>query len=229
MSNWVIPPPAQTSVPVAGSDALFPVRRIYCVGRNYEAHAREMGGDPKRESPFYFMKPTDALQLDGAAIPYPPRTANFHHEIEFVAALSSGGRDIKVADALDHVFGYAVGNDLTRRDLQLAARDKGRPWFTGKSFEHCATISPIRPARTIGHPKQGRIWLTVNGAKRQDSDINGLIWNVAEVIADLSTYFELRAGDLIYTGTPDGVGPLKVGDKVEGGIDGIGTLTNTIV
>lgn len=229
MTKMIFQPTAQVSVPIFGKQDHFPVHRIYCVGRNYEAHAREMGKDPTREAPFFFLKPADTLVMTGTPIKYPPRTNNFHHEIELVVAIGKDGANISSANAFELVYGYAVGNDLTRRDLQLQARDKGRPWCTGKSFEQCASITAIYPAESVGHLSKGRIWLTVNGEKRQDSDISLLIWNVPEIIADLSTYYNLRAGDLIYTGTPEGVGPLKPGDKMEGGIDGLTTLVNTIV
>ncbi|MFQ5346598.1 MAG: fumarylacetoacetate hydrolase family protein [Rhodothalassiaceae bacterium] len=227
--NYVFPPAEIPSVAVAGSDARFPVHRIYCVGRNYAAHAREMGKDPDREPPFFFMKPADAVVPDGADVPYPPQTENLHHEIELVIAIGKGGRDIAEADVADHIFGYAVGNDLTRRDLQLAARDKGRPWDTGKGFDHSAPISAIRPAAEIGHPETGRIWLAVNDAVRQDGDLAELIWDVREIVSILSGLYTLRPGDLIFSGTPAGVGPLVRGDVITGGVDGVGTLTTRIV
>lgn len=220
------PPP---SVEVTGSQHRFPVHRIYCVARNYAAHAREMGSDPEREPPCFFSKPADAVVPNGAAVSYPPRTSNLHHEIELVVAIGSAGRNIELAAALDHVFGYAVGNDLTRRDLQAEAKSKGMPWDVSKGFDASAPISAIRPAADLGHPRSGRIWLEVNGQPRQDADLAEMIWNVAEVVAELSTYFELRAGDLIFTGTPAGVGPLVRGDTVVGGIDGLETLRTVIV
>ena len=219
---------ARPCVPVHGSDAAFPVHRIYCVGQNYAAHAREMGGNPERESPFYFMKPADAVVPDGAAVPYPPRTANLHHEVELVVALGRGGRDVPVADALSLVFGYAVGVDLTRRDLQAEAKQRGRPWDAAKGFDGSAPVSAIRPAAEIGHPRRGRIWLEVNGETRQDGDLGQLIWKVDEAIAELSTLFTLAAGDLLFTGTPAGVGPLAPGDRVTGGVDGVGGIAFTI-
>lgn len=225
--SYVFPPLAQPSVEVIGRSERFPVRRIFCVGRNYAAHAREMGTDPDREPPFFFTKPADALVPNNATIPFPPRTANLHHEIELVVAIGKGGKNIATASALDHVFGYAVGNDLTRRDLQFAARDKGRPWDTGKAFDNSAPITAIRPA-TAGHFEKGRIWLKVNGEMRQQADVADLIWSVPEVIAELSTLFELAPGDLIYTGTPAGVGAVKSGDRIEGGIDGLDTLVTTL-
>jgi len=225
--SYVFSPPAQPSVEVKGRSERFPVHRIYCVGRNYAAHAREMGFDPDRETPFFFTKPADAIVPNNATIPYPSRTNNLHHEIELVVAIGKGGKNIAIDAALGHVYGYAVGNDLTRRDLQFAARDKGRPWDTGKAFDRSAVITAIRPA-TEGHIEKGRIWLKVNGETKQQSDVTHLIWNVREVIAELSTLFELAPGDLIYTGTPEGVGAIKSGDRLEGGIDGLDTLVTTI-
>lgn len=221
--DYVIPAPAQPSIAVVGSPARFPVHRIYCVGRNYAAHAREMGRDPDREPPFFFLKPADAV-LEQAEVPYPPATANLHHEIELVVAIGQGGADIPVAQALQHVYGYAVGLDLTRRDLQLQARELGRPWDAGKGFDHSAPCTPIQPAANIGHPDHGRIWLQVNGSTRQDSDISQLIWSVPEVIAHLSALFTLQPGDLIYSGTPHGVGAIQRGDRISGGVDGVGEI-----
>lgn len=215
---------ARPCVPVHGSDAAFPVHRIYCVGQNYAAHAREMGGNPEREPPFYFMKPADAVVPDGVTLPYPPRTADLHHEIELVVAIGRGGRDIPAADAPSHVFGYAVGIDLTRRDLQAEAKKRGRPWDTAKGFDGSAPLSAIRPASEVGHPREGRIWLAVNGALRQDGDIGDLVWTVEEAIAELSTLFALAPGDLLFTGTPAGVGPLVPGDRVTGGVEGLGEI-----
>jgi fumarylpyruvate hydrolase len=227
--TYVIPAPAQASVEVAGSNQRFPVHRIYCVGRNYAAHAREMGMDPEREPPFFFSKPADAVVPNGAAVAYPPRTSNLHHEIELVVAIGTGGRDIPLANALAHVFGYAVGNDLTRRDLQFAAREKGQPWDVSKGFDHSAPVSAIRRAAEVGHPERGLIWIEVNGERRQQADLSEMIWNVPEIIAELSTLFELVPGDLIFTGTPAGVGPVQRGDSLVGGIDGLETLRTTIV
>lgn len=227
MTEYAMPPSKQPAVAVGGSNAVFPVRRIYCVGRNYAAHAREMGGDAEREPPFFFTKPRDAIVESGTRIPYPARTQNLHHEIELVVAIGGSGRDIARDRALEAVFGYAVGNDLTRRDLQLAARDKGRPWDAGKAFDHSAVISTIRPAAE-GHVDRGRIWLSVNGEIRQEADVADLIWKVPEIIAELSALFVLEPGDLIYTGTPAGVGPLLPGDRVEGGIDGLEPLCHAI-
>jgi len=221
-------PPTTPAVTIKGRTDLFAVHRIYCVGRNYAAHAREMGANPDREPPFFFAKPADAIVPNNARIPYPSRTSNFHHEIELVVAIGKGGRDIAAAQALDHVYGYAVGNDLTRRDLQSDAKDNGRPWDTSKGFDRSAVISAITPATQSGHLRSGRIWLKVNGQLRQQADIAELIWNVPEIIAELSTFFELQPGDLIYTGTPAGVGALKKGDRIEGGIDGLDELVTTI-
>lgn len=226
--KFVVPAPEQPSVPVLGSDARFPVRRIYCVGRNYAAHTREMGGDPDREPPFFFSKPANAVVPNHATVPMPPRTENFHHEIELVVAIGKAGRNIPVARALDHVYGYAVGNDLTRRDLQSAARSKGQPWDTSKAFDHSAPIAAISPVSGGQHVSRGRIWLKVNGEMRQDADVSEMIWSVPEIIAELSTLFELAPGDLIFTGTPAGVAALKSGDRIEGGIDGLETLVTTI-
>jgi fumarylpyruvate hydrolase len=227
--TYVIPAPAQTSVEVAGSSERFPVHRIYCVGRNYAAHAREMGMDPEREPPFFFSKPADAIVPNGAPVPYPPRTGNLHHEIELVVAIGAGGRDIPLADALAHVFGYAVGNDLTRRDLQFAAREKGQPWDVSKGFDRSAPVTAIRRAAEVGHLERGRIWIEVNGERRQQADLSEMIWNVPEIVAELSTLFDLVPGDLVFTGTPAGVGPVQRGDSLVGGIDGLETLRTTIV
>jgi fumarylpyruvate hydrolase len=227
--SFVIPPSPQPSVEVAGTDERFPVHRIYCVGRNYAKHAREMGMDPDREPPFFFSKPADAVVANGTPVPYPSRTSNLHHEIELVVAIGTAGRDIPIDSALAHVYGYSVGLDLTRRDLQFAARDQGRPWDVSKGFDHSAPVSAIRPAATMGHPEQGAIWLEVNGETRQRANLSEMIWNVAEIVAELSTYFELRPGDLVFTGTPEGVGALQRGDSLVGGIDGLETLRITIV
>lgn len=220
---------AVPTVEIAGSDDRFPVRRIFCVGRNYAEHAREMGGAPDREPPFFFSKPADALVEANADIAMPPRTANLHHEIELVAALGSGGRDIGQDRAIETIFGYAAGNDLTRRDLQADAKAAGRPWDMAKGFDASAVISPIRRAEEIGHPAKARIWLTVNGEARQEGDIADMIWPVADIVAELSTYVELKAGDLIYSGTPAGVGRIVAGDLVEGGVEGVGTIANRFI
>ncbi|MDH3439814.1 MAG: fumarylacetoacetate hydrolase family protein [Gammaproteobacteria bacterium] len=216
------------AVPVAGTDDRFPVRRIYCIGRNYEKHVAEMGYDVKRSKPFYFAKPADAIVMSGATVDYPPRTEDLHHEIELVVAIGKAGSAVTVEQALDHVFGYAVGIDLTRRDLQKAAKEKGRPWEIAKGFDQSAPISAIHRASEVGHPAEGRIWLAVNGQIRQDAGLNELIWDVAESIAELSTLFELAPGDLLFTGTPAGVGPLVPGDEVTGGIEGIDEIQITI-
>ncbi len=226
MSIFDVPYP---SVAIAGSDERFPVHRIYCIGQNYAAHAREMGVNPERSSPVYFMKPADAVVASGSEIRYPPKTRNLHHEIELVVAISKGGAGIAAEDTLQHVFGYAVGIDLTRRDLQLAAKEKGMPWDTAKSFEQAAPISSVHTAEEIGHPASGRIWLSVNDEVRQDGDLGELIWSVPEAIADLSTYYTLSPGDLIFTGTPAGVGALTVGDIVTGGVDGVGEIAISII
>jgi fumarylpyruvate hydrolase len=226
--SYVFPAPEQPAVEVKGRSERFPVRRIFCVGRNYADHAREMGSDPTREPPFFFTKPADAIVANHATIPYPPRTGNLHHEVELVIAVGKRGQNISASDALAHVFGYAVGNDLTRRDLQSAARDKGRPWDTGKGFDNSAPISAIAPVTGNSPVSTGKIWLKVNGEQRQQGDIADLIWSVPEVIAELSTLFELMPGDLIYTGTPAGVSAIKSGDRIECGIDGLDTLVTII-
>ncbi|MFZ5609033.1 MAG: fumarylacetoacetate hydrolase family protein [Pseudomonadota bacterium] len=226
--DYLFPPPARPSLAIAGSPLRFPVHRIYCVGRNYAAHAREMGMDT-RELPFFFTKPANAIVADGASVAYPPGTQELHHEIELVIAIGKAGQAISADQALDHVFGYGVGNDLTRRDLQRAAREMGRPWDTAKGFDASAPVSPLRPAAEIGHPASGRIWLAVNGAVRQDADLSEMIWRVPEIIAHLSRLFTLAAGDLIFSGTPAGVGPVGPGDAMTGGIDGVGALSTQIV
>jgi fumarylpyruvate hydrolase len=224
--EFTLPTP---TVLIQGSDSVFLVRRIYCVGRNYAAHAREMGFDPDREPPFFFCKPADAIVNVPTGmtveVPYPPQTSEYHHEIELVAAIGRTGSDIAVEDALDHVFGYAVGLDMTRRDLQLALRDKGRPWELGKAFDQSAPIAPLRRVTEVGHIDRGALWVQVNGEDRQRTDLSKLIWSVPEIIANLSTYFELQPGDLIYTGTPEGVGPVHRGDTMTGGIAGLGELS----
>jgi fumarylpyruvate hydrolase len=225
----IFPAPAETTLPIAGQEALFPVRRIYCVGRNYAEHAREMGADPDREPPFFFAKPRDAIVAEGGAIPYPPATKDFHYEMELVVAIGSAGKDIAVDKALDHVFGYGAGLDMTRRDLQGVAKKAGRPWDMGKGFDFSAPCSAIRPATDIGHPDSGAIRLTVNGEIKQSGDLSEQIWSVPETIACLSALVELAPGDLIFTGTPAGVGPVVAGDRMEGHIDGIGDIIVTIV
>ena len=228
MTDYVFAPPALPGAAISGSQQRFPIHRIYCVGRNYAEHVKEMGGEVGREPPVFFTKPADAVMANETQIPYPSRTSNLHHEIELVVAIGRGGRDIPKDRALEYVFGYATGNDLTRRDLQAASKQKGQPWDTSKAFDHSAPLTAIRPA-TQGHLSKGRIWLTVNGQKRQESDIGEMIWSVPEVIAELSTLFALAPGDLIFTGTPSGVGALQPGDRLEGGIEGLETLRNTIV
>lgn len=225
-TEYVFVPPPVPSVSIAGTEQRFPVHRIYCVGRNYAEHVREMGSDPK-EPPLFFTKPADALVESGAPLPYPSRTDNLHHEVELVVAIGGSGRNISTDRALGHIFGYAVGNDLTRRDLQAAAKKKSQPWDASKAFDASAPIAAIRPA-SLGHVDRGPIWLTVNGETRQQSDLSEMIWKVPDIIAELSTYFALRAGDLIYTGTPAGVGPLQVGDRIECGIEGLESLRNTV-
>jgi fumarylpyruvate hydrolase len=212
---------------VTGSSDTFPVGRIYCVGRNYAEHAREMGHDPDREPPFFFMKPANAIVPDGATIPYPQATKDLHHEIELVVALGKGGADIPVEKALAHVWGYGVGLDMTRRDLQGEAKKMGRPWEMGKSFDNSAPCTALVPASKIGHPAKGAIWLKVNGKTTQSGDLSELIWNVPETIAYLSGLVTLQPGDLIYSGTPAGVGPVKAGDTLEGHVDGVGELRIT--
>ncbi len=227
-AEFVFPPPAVSALHVAGTAALFPVRRIYCVGQNYAAHAREMGHDG-RTPPFFFGKPADAAVPGGGEIAYPPQTGNFHHEVELVVALGKAGANIARDDALGHVFGYAVGIDLTRRDLQAEAREKRQPWDTAKGFDRSAPVGAIRRASDVGHVSRGAIWFKVNGAIKQSGDISDLIWPVPDIIAELSKFFALAAGDLVFTGTPSGVGPLRRGDRGEGGIDGLGTIAIEIV
>lgn len=226
--DTIIPLWSLPAVPVIGSEAQFPVRRIYCVGRNYAEHAREMGGNPEREPPFFFMKPADAI-LTGGRMDYPSKTADLQHEIELVVALARGGRDIPAAAALDCVFGYAVGLDMTRRDIQGELKAKGRSWEMGKAFDQSAPISAIAPAERIGHPQRGAIALKVNSQSRQHGDLADMIWPVADIIAKLSGYVTLQPGDLIYTGTPAGVGKVERGDRLEGVVEGVGTLGVTIV
>lgn len=216
----------QPAVPVAGEDALYPVRRVFCVGRNYAAHAREMGSDPNREPPFYFSKSPDSLVPGGGPIPYPPATANLHHEIELVVAIGAPVFQVSPEQAAQAVFGHAVGLDMTRRDLQFAARDKGRPWDLGKSFEFSAPISAI--VRGTAPILSGAVTLEVNGEIRQRGDVSDMIWSIPEVIAHLSQYYHLQPGDLIYTGTPDGVSPVLPGDRLLGRVEGVGEIDVTI-
>lgn len=226
--DYAVPPPPVPVLPVSGTGQVFPVHRIYCVGRNYAEHAREMGHDPAREPPFFFQKNPDNLVTDGR-FPYPPLSQDVQFEIELLVALGSGGCDIRSEDALDHVFGYGVALDMTRRDLQGAAKKLGRPWEVGKAFEHAAPASALRRAADIGHPTRGAIWLDVNGARRQSGDLSQMIWDVPHQIAILSTLFELRAGDLIMTGTPAGVGPIVRGDTLRGHVENVGDLTVVVV
>ena len=225
----LVVPLEQVTVAVEGTDARFPVRRIYCVGRNYLDHIRETAGADEREPPFFFQKPTDAILRPSEDFPYPSVTEKLHHEIELVVAINKGGANIKAEDALDHIYGYAVGIDMTRRDLQGIAKEMRRPWEAGKSFDHAAPCSEIVPAEKIGHPDKGRIWLAVNGDVKQDGDLEHQIWPVTDAIAHLTTLFELQPGDLIMTGTPAGVGPLVAGDTVTGGIDGIGEISVNVI
>jgi fumarylpyruvate hydrolase len=227
VTEYVFAPAPAPSVEITGSRHRFPVHRIYCIGRNYADHAREMGAEPRKGVPIFFMKPPDAIVASGASVPYPARTDDLHHEIELVVALGVAGRDIAAGEALAHVFGYAAGNDLTRRDLQAAAKKGGFPWDTGKGFDGSAPVGAIRPASS-GHVERGRIWLSVNGEIRQQSDVSEMIWSVPEILAELSSLFELKPGDLIFTGTPAGVGALKPGDRLEGGVEGLDLLRNTI-
>ncbi len=227
--RYAFPPPPVIALPIAGSEVRFPVRRIFCVGRNYAAHAREMGGDPDREPPFFFTKPRDAVVEDGAEIPYPPLTRALHHEAELVVAIGHGGFAIPEERALEHVFGYAAGIDLTRRDLQRALRAKGRPWDWAKAFDRSAPVGPIRTAKEIGHPSRGRITLAVDGEVRQDQDLAEMIWRVPEIVALLSRAVRIAPGDLVFTGTPAGVGPLAPGDRVTARIEGVGSCTIRIL
>jgi fumarylpyruvate hydrolase len=226
--QYAIPTPDVTTVAVTNGES-FPVRRIYCVGRNYAAHAREMGHDPNREPPFFFMKPADAIVASGSKIPYPTQTADYHYEIEMVVALKGGGRDIPVEKALDVVYGYAVGLDMTRRDMQSVAKKMQRPWDMSKGFDQSAPCSAISPVSEVGHPSKGAIWLKVNDEPRQQGDLSDLIWNIAETISALSGLVELAPGDLIFSGTPEGVGPVKKGETMHGHVDGLTDLTITIV
>ena len=226
-TSFVIPAFPQASIAVAGDSKTYPVRRIWCVGRNYLEHIREMGND-ERALPFFFAKHADKIEPDGATIPYPPLTKDLHHEVELVVAMKSGGLNIPASKANDHIYGYGVGIDLTRRDLQQASRKKERPWEIGKSFDHSAPCSALQPASKIGHPAKGKIWLSVNGTERQKGDLTELIWSVPEIIEKLSEQVGLAAGDIIMTGTPAGVAALSPGDKIECGIDGVGTLKVTM-
>jgi len=228
MQATVIPASAPVLIDVDGVVEQFPVRRVYCVGRNYADHAIEMGHDPSREPPFFFQKNADNL-FNGDSFPYPPQSANVHFEVELVMALGSGGADIPVEDALSKVYGYGVGIDFTRRDVQDAAKKMSRPWEAAKAFEKSAPVSPLLRAETIGHPHQGAIWLEVNGERKQAGNLNQMIWKLPEVIAELSKFFTLAAGDVIMTGTPAGVGAIVRGDRIDCGIDQVGTLSLTVV
>lgn len=226
--TYVFPPAATPTVAVAGTTDRLPVRRIFCVGRNYVAHAIEMGSDPDRDPPFFFTKPADAVVDSGETVAYPPQTENFHFEAELVVAIGTGGTNITEDQALDHVFGYAVGNDLTRRDLQLQAREKGRPWDWGKSFDSSAVIGPVHPVAKVGHLPKGAITLHVSGELKQESDLELLIWSVPEVISIISKSITLQPGDLIMTGTPAGVGAMVAGDTCVVAIEGLGEISTPI-
>ena len=228
MPQYVIDRPPVPAIPVDGTEALFPVRRIYCIGRNYAAHAIEMGHDPDREPPFFFQKNPDNLDTSGE-FPYPAKSSDVHFEMEMAVALKSGGRNIPLKQALDHVFGYGLALDMTRRDLQGEAKKLGRPWEIGKAFERSAPAGPLHPVSKVGHPSEGRVTLKVNGALRQEGDLNQMIWKVPEMISYLSDYFELAAGDVILSGTPSGVGAVAKGDLMEGAIEGLGSLTVRVV
>jgi fumarylpyruvate hydrolase len=230
---FVFPPEAPVAIPVAGSDAQFAVRRVYCVGRNYAAHAREMGFDPDREPPFFFCKPADAIVPvaygETLELAYPAQTENYHYEAELVAVIGKSGSDIPVEQALDYVWGYAVGLDMTRRDLQMKMREMGRPWEIGKAFDDSAPIGPIHPASEVGHFENAALWLTVNDQTKQKSDVSHLIWSVAETVAYLSKFFRLEPGDVIFTGTPEGVGAVKKGDTMKVGVERLGDVTVRVV
>jgi fumarylpyruvate hydrolase len=228
MTSYVFEPPQRPSLPVQGSELRFPARRVYCIGRNYAAHTIEMGGDPNREPPFFFQKNPDNLDTSGE-FPYPVKSSDVHHELEMVVALSSGGVDIPVENALDHVYGYGVGLDMTRRDLQGEAKDLRRPWEIGKAFERSAPCGALVPASRIGHPAAGLVQLKVNGTVRQTGDLGQMIWKVPEMISYLSDYFELAAGDVIMSGTPSGVAAVARGDVMEAEIAGVGALRVTVV
>ena len=227
--SYVIPPPPVVALPIRARSDLFPVHRIFCVGRNYAEHAREMGHDPDRDPPFFFTKPAGALIPGGGGFPYPTASANVHYELELVVALTAGGSEIAPEEALEHIFGYAVGLDMTRRDRQEEARKMGRPWAVAKAFDHSAPCSALVPASAIGHPARGAIRLEVNGDLRQDGDLAQMIWKTPEVIAHLSRLFTLAPGDLIFTGTPAGVGPVVRGDVLDGRIEGVGELQVQVV
>lgn len=228
MPSYIFEPTAAATAPIAGSDAVFPVRRVYCIGRNYAAHAIEMGHDPDREPPFFFQKNPDNLDFSGN-FSYPQKTSDVHHEIEMVVALKSGGTNIALENALDHVWGYGVGLDMTRRDLQGKAKEMGRPWEIGKAFEQSAPCGPLRPVSDVGHPSNGKVELKVNGVAKQTGDLNQMIWKVPEMISYLSDYFALAAGDIIMTGTPAGVGPVVAGDVMELHVEGVDDVTVKVI
>lgn len=228
MTNYAISPPKQATAKIQGSDDLFPIRRIYCIGRNYADHAIEMGHDPDREPPFFFQKNPDNIDVSDT-FPYPPKTSDVHHELEMVVALKSGGKNIPLEKAMDHVFGYAVGLDMTRRDLQGEMKKMGRPWEIGKAFENSAPMGAIVPAKNVVNPHEGQVELKVNGDTRQTGDLNQMIWKVPEMISYLSEYYEIAAGDLIMSGTPAGVGPVSKGDVMVGTVEGVGEITITVV
>ena len=228
MTNYVLEPAVQVTLPVRGSDSLFPVRRIYCVGRNYAEHAIEMGGDPDKEPPFFFQKNSQNVDISGE-FPYPKRSSDVHFEMEMVVALKSGGADIAEASALDHVYGYGLGLDMTRRDLQEQAKKTGRPWEIGKAFERSAPMSALVPVSEIGHLDRGRIALEVNGEIRQEGDLNQMVWKVPEMISYLSRFYDIAAGDLIMSGTPAGVGPIQRGDVMVGSIERLGLITVSVI
>jgi len=227
--SYVFDLPTIPTLSIDGSDQLFPIHRIYCVGRNYADHAREMGHDPDREPPFFFQKNPDTIVKNGEQFPYPDKSSNVHYEMELVVALSKGGKNISESDAIDCIYGYGVGLDMTRRDLQGEAKKLGRPWEVGKSFEYSAPCSNISPASQIGYPSDGRIWLKVNGELKQEGNINQLIWNIPETISYISGLFTLAPGDLIFTGTPAGVGAIQPGDVMDGGVDGVGEISIRVV
>jgi len=227
MTQYAIETPPIVALPVVGQDTIFPVRRVYCIGRNYAAHAIEMGHDPDREAPFFFQKNPNNLDTSGT-FPYPPHTSDVHHEAEMLVALKTGGTNIPVEKALDHVFGYGLSLDMTRRDLQGIAKKAGRPWEIGKAFEQSAPCGPVHLVSEVGHPDQGHLEFKVNGEVRQEGDLNQMIWKVPEMISYLSEYFELAPGDVILSGTPSGVGPVSKGDTMELSIDGLGSLTVTV-
>jgi fumarylpyruvate hydrolase len=228
MSRYVIDLPEQPFLPVEGSDAVFPIRRIYCIGRNYAAHTIEMGGDPDREDPFFFQKNAQNADISGE-FPYPPESSDVHHEVEMVVALKSGAANIRVDDALEHVYGYGLGIDMTRRDLQSVAKEQRRPWEPGKAFERSAPMSGIIPASRIGHPDRGRISLSINGDLRQEGDLGQMIWKVPEMISYLSRFYDIAAGDIIMSGTPSGVGPVSRGDDIKADLEGVTSLTVKVI